>query len=233
MKLAFAFFALLLSAQSYAQTFTTVDVASGFHVTNSNTVSVKLNGSRYIRNLIVRAQGWDSASVVEVMVNGEIKGTLYAPGRDPSYVVTIAEPASSIEFRHREGGTMQILDVLATVSDLDTTNEPVDRGINGGSDQVETLAFKVIHIVERLQAYATLDEETTYLIPLKKLAGRVHVMSAAHGNLSYKTRRALVVLQQQIQFSEPYIDASLEKNAMFDLGVELLVVKETIRDLLD
>jgi hypothetical protein len=41
--------------------------------------------------LIVQAQGISSDSVIEVMVNGQVKGTIYAPGRDPSYVVTIGD----------------------------------------------------------------------------------------------------------------------------------------------
>ena len=65
--------------------FQSVSISSAFIVGNSETQTIWLQGSRHIRNIIVQAQGTNQDSMVEVMVNGEIKGTIYAPGRDPSY----------------------------------------------------------------------------------------------------------------------------------------------------
>jgi hypothetical protein len=42
----------------------------------------------------------------DVVVNGDVKGTVYVPGRDPSYFVTIEDSADSIELVSRGGTTI-------------------------------------------------------------------------------------------------------------------------------
>ena len=39
----------------------------------------------------------------DVVVNGDVKGTIYVPGRDPSYIVTVGDYTDSIEFISRNG----------------------------------------------------------------------------------------------------------------------------------
>lgn len=73
---------------------------------NGTTQQVRLNGQQYIKRLIISAEGIRNDTMFEVVVNGEVKGTIYAPGRDPSYIVTIEDSADSIELVSRSGNAI-------------------------------------------------------------------------------------------------------------------------------
>ncbi len=47
---------------------------------------------------------------------GSGMGSIFAPGANPSFYITVNESALSIEFRHRSGASLQVLDMKATVS---------------------------------------------------------------------------------------------------------------------
>jgi phosphotransferase system HPr-like phosphotransfer protein len=87
-----------------AQETRTSDAISGpFTLQSGTTQQVRLNGTRYIKKLIISAEGIRSDAMFDVVVNGDVKGTVYVPGRDPSYFVTIEDSADSIEFVSRNG----------------------------------------------------------------------------------------------------------------------------------
>lgn len=82
----------------------TIDaIQSPLTLTNGTTQQVRLNGTRYIKKLIISAEGLRNDAMFDVVVNGDVKGTVYVPGRDPSYFVTIEDSADSIEFVSRNG----------------------------------------------------------------------------------------------------------------------------------
>lgn len=210
----------------------TQSIGGRFTVSDSETKTLNLNSPRFIRNIVVQAEGISRDSMVEVMVNGEVKGTIYAPGRDPSYIVTIGEAASSIQFRHRSGGSMRILDVTATLSSW--VGRPDNRGsFRGSSSQVINLANRTIKAIDTLRPFTSIEDEHLYLMPIKRKAGQVLVMANARGDLSGKTNHALVALQMQIDFSSVYLESLMEREALFDMAVELHTIRETIADLLD
>lgn len=70
------------------------------------TEQVRLNGGRYIKKLIISAEGIRNDAMFDVVVNGDVKGTVYVPGRDPSYFVTIEDYADSIELVSRNGNAI-------------------------------------------------------------------------------------------------------------------------------
>ena len=213
--------------------FETLHLGGGLIIGDSETKSLSLGGPRYIKNLVIQAQGTSRDSTVEIMVNGQIKGTLYAPGQDPSFVVTIAETARSIEFRYRAGGAMRILDVVGTVSSW--IGHPGDHGggFSGSKDQVLQLALAALREIEVLKTFATPDEDRTYLFPIKKNAGLVYVMANAHGELSRRTITQLVALSDQIDFAHPYLNQLMQQDGAFDAVVDILTVRESINALLD
>lgn len=211
-----------------------VSLTNAFGVHDGETVSKALQHPAYVKNLVIQAHGDAAASTIEVMVNGETKGTIYAPGQDPSYVVTVEAQTHSIEFRHRSGGTMRVLQVLATLSTRTAPSEEFPpHHYTDTQRRIDVLAKKVIQIVGDLQPYSDLQNESQYLIPLKKAAAMVRVMNSAHGSLGKDTRKALLELEAQIAFSESYIQKLLEQHAMFDAAVELMTIQETISELLD
>jgi hypothetical protein len=230
------FTATLVAISSTAQAspdFETIRLGGSFTVSDSQTQSIALDGPRYVRNIVVQAQGYGTDSTIEVMVNGRVKGTIYAPGRDPSYVVTIAETARSIEFRHRTGGAMRILDVMGTVSTWRGNPGNHEGGFRGSKDQVIQLALSAMRQVEILRNYSLPEDEMAYLFPIKKNAGLVYVMSTAHGDLSRKTIQQLLVLSDQIDFANRYLSQLMQQDGAFNAVVDLLTVRESIQDLLD
>lgn len=78
---------------------------------SGTTQQIRLNGGQYIKKLIISAEGLRNDAMFDVVVNGDVKGTVYVPGRDPSYFVTIEDSADSIELVSR-GGTAIISRIL-------------------------------------------------------------------------------------------------------------------------
>jgi len=146
-----------------------------------------------------------------------------------SYVVTIAEETSSIEFRHHSGASMKIYDVLTNTVDHVDIQTSFDLQSSYGVDQ---LARTAIRIIDALRPYSSFEEEEKYLLPIKKRAGMVFVYSTARGALNNKTRSALISLVKSIVASSAYIDKVLEQEGLFEYGVELMIVKESISELL-
>lgn len=211
----------------------TVNLNANFTVNDSETKSVSLNGVHRLKNIVVQAEGISQDSTIEVMVNGQIKGTIYAPGRDPSYVVTVEEATRSIEFRHRTGGSMRIIAILATQS---VWSKPVSGGSGafyGDKEVVQQLAATALAQIEILKGFAAPMDVKDYLYPIKKNAGLVYVMSNAHGDLSKRTIAQLVALMDQIDFANAYLGTLMQQDDAFESVVELLTVRETISDLLD
>lgn len=67
----------------------------------------------YVQKIYVQAEALRVDAQVEVIVNGDVKRTIYLPARDPNYVVTIADTTSEISFRHITGGKVIISSVKA------------------------------------------------------------------------------------------------------------------------
>ena len=88
--------------------------------------------------------------------------------------------------------------------------------------------------MDGLRPYA--DPETeyiTYLLPIKRVAGRALALANARGVGSSYVREALLALAEQIEFADQYIGNTLKKEVPFDLAVELLSLKDKIRHWLD
>ncbi len=82
----------------------------------ATTVTVRMDGARYTRSLVVDAEGIDNSdSIVEVIVNGAVKQTLYVPRarKDPSYIVTVADTTEAVVLRHVSGGRVNIKSIKA------------------------------------------------------------------------------------------------------------------------
>jgi len=210
----------------------TISVGGSFNIGDAETQTVSLGNARYIKNLVVQAEGVQGDSTVEVMVNGEVKGTIYAPGADPSYVVTVEDVSASIQFRHRTGGGMRIFDIKATVSEWRGNTSSQGR-YRGSRSIAEGIAYRALRSIETIRTYANLGDDNTFLMPIKKKAGSVIVMANGRGDLATKTSEALVALRDQIDFSKDYLNLLMEEEGLFDTAVDLLALREEIDDLLN
>ncbi|AUN99015.1 hypothetical protein DOM21_05870 [Bacteriovorax stolpii] len=89
-----------------AQPKTTDALRSSITLYSGTTQQVRLNSGRYIKKLIISAEGIRNDAMFDVVVNGDVKGTIYVPGRDPSYFVTVEDYADSIELVSRGGNAL-------------------------------------------------------------------------------------------------------------------------------
>lgn len=217
----------------------TVYLPGNFYVYAGETRSVSVDSGRWrhVKNLYVQAES-NNGAMVEVSANGDVKGSLYVPGNDPSYVVTIGETARSIEFRNTGSSRVHIQSIKAIVSYKDLVLpdpiDPIDPIAFPIKSQAGHLARRARHLVDSLRPYV--DPETEYvrfLLPIKIQAGRAEAVANANGDLSAKVRRALQALVAQIAFADNYIESSLKKEVTYEMGKELLTVKDKIIDLLD
>jgi len=225
---------------------------SDFNLDPGEMKTIKLNGWRYVKKIYVRAAGASNIDgTFEVVANGDTKGTIYVPGQDPLYVVTIGEVVRSIQFRHVSGGKARIFNIKATMSErFQNTRDTEDVILsddgsiccgNGAErndhfpvrNHSSKLARQAIQIVDKLEGFANYREYGVYLLPIKKAAGRAYANSRARGDLSIVTRRALLVLKKQIEFACTYLDDAFERDNAFALAVELMSLGERIDDLLD
>lgn len=202
--------------------FETISLGGNLIIRNAETQTLWLQNTRYIKNIIVSAEGLYGDSSVEVMVNGEVKGTIYAPGRDPSYVVTIAETTSSIQFRYRGGGSMKINNVLAV------TVQP-----RVSMNNLQGIGYMAVATIDKLSHFSTLQDEQTYLLPIKKAAANLIVMAQAHGPSSHHTIEALNALKNQIDSAKAYFNQLIEEEGLFDTVVEIYSVRASIDEVID
>jgi hypothetical protein len=221
----------------------TVDLSkSDFVLSTGEVKSLELTGGwRNVQKIFVQADGIGREATFEVIANGDVKGTVHVPGRDPNYVVTIGESVRSLQFRHIMGGNVRIYNVKATQSERVTDDpgyEPerdlecaIVGGCAAGAPVIDVpkgvgfdsgkLAKQTITIVDRLEPWASVDEYKTYLLPIKISAARVFSLARLTPYHSSKLHWGLVALKKQIKFADPYIEETFSRENLFTIAVEL------------
>lgn len=213
----------------------TLDIVSwwGFGISVGETVSRKLDREVYVENLIISAEGSSSREAMfDVMVNGKTKGTIHVPGRDPSYVVTVAEVVNSVEFRHLSGGTVKINDIKVNVNNRKSQFTAHARHTLSmpARNEAMLLARETIMIIDQLQPSLSGTAFDTYLLPIKIAAASVYAKANAQGDLSYDVLNALTKLNYQIGLQKQYVESALAVGSTFEMGVALLSVFERINE---
>lgn len=221
---------MLVSVQAMAQS----TVLSGyFHLGQGEIKSIPMHPA-YIEQVFVQAEGASRQDAMfEVWANGKPKGTIFVPGRDPSYIVTIRETVSSLEFRQTSGGSVTVHQVRASMSQ-GTPQIGQRPGLGGGysaSAAVE-VAQRTVAVVNELKPNANYAQLGAYLLPIRKSAARLYALGAARSTYSAPVRGALANLLTEIDQACNYIDQNLETDSMFDLTTELLMIREQIATML-
>ena len=229
----------LLATSSFAAGLETITLPGSYlRLEEGQTVSISVGGYRHISKLIIRGEGVWRDAMMEVLVNGDTKGTIYAPGSDPSYVVTIAEASSSIELRGLRG-TMNVRGIQAVVS---------TRNLGGGygtypdgsrdvyrpiHNEAMAIASRAIELAQQMEHFCSYAELGRYVLPLKKTAGRAYSVASVRNPISMRVHEALAALRGQIAFARDFLNGSMERDATFDLAVEFLTLEEQISGLLE
>lgn len=256
-KKAFLVLSLGLSTVAAADVYSPVTeslTGGEFQIAPGQIQTVTLRNWRYVQKIFVRAEAYysNSNATVEVIANGDVKGTIYLPGRDPSYVVTIGETVRSLQFRNVSNSWARIIDVQGVMAQnpLPTVPPVVLPGncepfqLCPGAvvpptspylparNQGAYLSSRAITLVDGLEAHANYAEYGVYLLPIKKVAARAYATTANYGDLSLVSRGALLALKQQIEFATPYLDQTFERDAAFQLAVELTSLGKSLEALL-
>jgi hypothetical protein len=223
------------SAQTSEEQFEQIQVISSpISLLPGETKTLSLDRWRYVQKLSISAAGRRDEAMFEVIVNDDVKGTIHVPGRDPDYIVTVAETTRSVQLRHLSGGTVAISALTATVSN----REFPDHGGTGPMDEhsrglAADVSYRVIQNIKALEISTSTPDIQRYLIPVKSAAGRAYASATASGDLSRRVRDRLIVLLAQMDSANPLIDRALENEESFDAAVDFLSLKESLSDLLD
>ena len=209
--------------------------ASSFWLSPGEMHTLELGRFAYIQKLFIQAEGRGCTTQFEVLVNGDPKGNVTLPVRDPNYLVTVADTTSQVTFRNTSGCYAQIYGVHMVV---DSQRDGVlsrrdvrfsDRILEGGAlNRAAGLCGRTIQLVDVLERVTDSANYVAYLLPIKKLAGRVYALANARGPHSFKVNQALRTLQAQIDAASGYIDNTFERSDAFEAAVELLAVREKI-----
>jgi hypothetical protein len=218
---------ILVGAKSFAQTYMTGDLY--VHAGQTKTVNVP-NG--YYESLQVQAIGAGSGdAMVEVWANGKPKGSLYVPGRDPNYVVTIRERISSLSFRSVSGGTVHIQAVTGFGSQSGGYSSPMlGQGYN--SSTAMDVAQSAISVANELKQQAVLSQIEKYLMPIRKSAAHLYAVASTHSQYSSDVRTALLNLLAKVSNAETYLEENLESDSGFDATTQMITIKEQLKAML-
>src|SRR4051812_37528827 len=229
---------LLVAPRAFAtfdERFETVSLAKGsFTLGAGKTHSVPLDGWRHVRKVLIQAESFRDAATVEVVANGDIKGTLFIPKSDPPYIVTIGETVRSLEFRHVTGGEARFLDIKvvqsARTTEHDRSDEPRTDRLPVPRDNIGSwLATKTIGQIDILRPHLNLETQYVhYLLPVKSVAGRVYAVATVEGDINRRTLDAMTALVQQIEYAQPLISDLMKGDITFDLAVKFLAIKHEL-----
>ncbi len=221
-------FVVTANAQAFSNKTETINLnVTPFYLYSGETRTVSLgNDWRYVQKIFVQASGANSQSATfQVVANGDVKGTIYVPGRDPSYVVTIGETTNSIQLQHVSGGTAYIQSITVVRDCRPVSSVPTEPYYSDYSwparNEASALARRAITIVNQLQPYANYDEFGVYLLPIKKAAARAYAAAEARGSVSFTVHEHLRILKAQIDYAALYVDETFERSAVFELVIEL------------
>jgi hypothetical protein len=202
---------------------------SAFNVSPGEMLSMPLDSKRYVERVLISAEGYRD-SQLEIWTNGERKASAFVPGRDPHYEFTIAEVTSSIELRNVGGSTIRILTAYAVVGQRTYRDQRLRESNLGFAADI---ALRTRDIADQLHAGTNAQDWETYLLPIKKTAGKLYALAKARGDLSGRVGATMQTLKAQIDNAKDYLDDTLERDDQFDLAVELLAVREQIDRAMD
>jgi len=197
-------------------------------VSEGETLTLKFTNSYFVHKLLIQAQSGNSSDTyAEVSVGGDIKGTLYLPGQDPHYVVTIAENTDSIEFTTIDN-TLKLISIKAIVS---VSGSIPDFPIHSASKMAHYSSI-CLKLINELDNYSSYEDFGSYLLPLRKAAAKSLAYADARGDLSTIGRPYYEALLDTLDGSQTYFERMMEISSAYEIVINLMTAREKIRHLL-
>lgn len=188
-------------------------------------VSLSLGDTYFVENVQIKAQSanrWDSQG--QVMANGKIKGTVFVPGVDPDYTVTVRENTSTIEFR-TDKNSVRYLQVIAYVRPIDRPQYHRDYG-HAYNSQIARFSNHVLKLVDALIPHSHPQDQIDYLMPLRKVAIQALAIAEARGDASGSARPYFYALLETLDAIEPFLDDKAEITAVYELVLAVKMDRE-------
>jgi len=221
---------LVVSAKSFASS--TVTLSNSFWISAFQTKSVSFQKA-YVETITVQAEGRYQDSMIEVWANGKPKGSLYVPGRDPNYIVTIRESISSLEFRSVSGGQVNIIQVTGLGVKAPSHGHRPSLGHGYDSNRAQQVASDMKSVINEMKKGMTPKQQDQYLMPLRKSASKLYAIASANSPYSNTVYLALQDLLTKIQNAEAALDTHIETDNGEDSVTDVYTIKETIKAMMN
>lgn len=195
-------------------------------VSEGETRSIVLPENVFVQKILIQAQSANfKDSYGEVIVNGDIKGTLYLPGADPHYVVTVAEYAQTLEFTAIQN-SMLIRSIKAVVVTTSSASVRVHEDMG-------ELSQLILSLHEELGDKVGFEQYGEYILPVIIKASNAIVFANTHGDLGQEALSSFFKLSYAMKKATPFYNELLERDQDRQLIIEILSLKERIRMILD
>lgn len=203
-------------------------ISSVTSIPTHDQVSISLNDWRVIRSIDIDVEAIGSDARLEVIVNGITKASLFVPGYDPHYFVTIADGARSIELRHVSGGRIKVSRLVATLQKKSSSQRQGSFSSKAAESSIDIIAN-----INEFSARVSSQDYRLYLSPVKIRAGRVYAKATASGDTNTSLNMLMTELLSQMEASAPFIDRCLTSDGLFDVATEYLKNQYELDELLD
>jgi len=220
---------LVVSAKSFASS--TVTLSNSFWISAFQTKSVSFQKA-YVETITVQAEGLRQDSMIEVWANGKPKGSLYVPGRDPNYIVTIRESISSLEFRSVSGGQVNIIQVTAMGVQAPSHGQRPSLGHGYSPNKAYEVGADARNIINEMKKGLTPKQQDQYIMPIRKSAVKLQAIASANSPYGTKVFLALKELLESIEKAESLLDSHVETDNGEESVTEVYTIKETIKSMM-
>lgn len=216
----------------------------------------------FISKLLISAQGTSSTGgTMQVVINGEVKGTIHVPKNDPAYIVNVQEIANSIEFVP-VSGKVKVLDIKVVGSKHIPAN--YNRGQRRSYNKGHYRDYsRDKHYVDSTRSYSSEEYHEDYFgyyNQAQEMSLRsIDIVNELINYSSYKALgkyllpikksaakvysiassaqyskamlKAFRELADNLAVGRPYISQVLESTALFNIAMELLSFEEELRSI--
>jgi len=190
---------------------------------------VPLDARYFVHRLFIEAVSANTQdSMGEVRVKNETKGTIYVPGHDPTYVVTLAEETDSFEI----WGTQNALKIIKIKAEVSQIQDPHYPGETVG--RLDVISTRVIELCRYLELKIHPGEYQEHFNPINHAASVARAYANARGDLSEIVQEKFKILIFQIESVERRQELldRLFKNPETQMQIiEILSLKERLRKL--
>jgi hypothetical protein len=209
-------------------------------------ITLSLPRRVFIHKLMLQVESSRGNAAAEVIVNGDRKANTWLTTTDPLWTATVEAESSTIQIAALQAlsgpqGYFVIRRVRAVVSDTDYPGSPgafpASRCVDCADfhfplyyhSPLANLSNRAIILVDRLAEYTNYADYGNYLLPVKKAAAEARALAEARTDSSSYARPYFFELLRQLDNCETYLRDTFERGAAFELGTQLLGLREQIR----